>query len=704
MSVRASGNRRPALWTCAAIFLATAAAYVPAIRGGFIWDDDAHVTRPALRSLHGLWRIWFEVGATQQYYPILHSAFWLEHWLWGDSALGYHLLNVLLHATAACLFVAVLRRLAVPGAWVAGLVFALHPVCVESVAWISEQKNTLSAVLYLLSAWAYLRWREPAGPASARWTGATAQRASASRNEGRALVPRPGLYVLATVLFVLAVLTKSVTATLPAALLVVAWWRRGRLAWREDVAPLLFWFALGAASGLFTAWVEWNYVGAHGNDFHLKSVERCLLAGRAVWFYLGKLVWPAKLIFIYPRWEVDGRVWWQHVFPAAALALMGALGWIARAGRRGPLAAFLYYCGTLFPALGFFNVFPFVFSYVADHFQYLASMGVIACLSSLAAPGRPNGHTRPPSAPGETWRLLRVSAAVAVMGVLGALTWRQCAIYRDAQTLYAATLKQNPQCWLAKNNLGALLTKQGRLAEAIALLEESLRLEPLNPEAHYNLGLALSKSGRFREAAVRFETALQLMPEHAEAHNNLANLLAKQPGRKAEAIAHYEAALRLRPDFAEAHNNLALLLAGDPGRQAEAIAHYEEALRLKPDYAEAHNNLAGLLATEPDRQADAIAHYEAALRLRPDFAEAHNNLGFLLASLPGRQADAIVHYEIALRLMPNSSVMHFNLARVLEAMPDRQGEAALHYEAALKIDPDLAPAREALQRLQPNDR
>jgi tetratricopeptide (TPR) repeat protein len=527
---------------------------------------------------------------------------------------------------------------------------------------------------------------------------------SAPRTEGRASASRPGLYALATGLFVLAVLTKSVTATLPAALLVVAWWRRGRLTWREDVAPLLSWFALGAASGLFTAWVEWKYIGAHGNDFHLNGVGRCLLAGRAVWFYLGKLVWPANLIFIYPRWEVSLRVWWQYVFPAAALALSGMLWSMARTGRRGPLAAFLYFCGTLFPALGFFNVFPFVFSYVADHFQYLASLGVIACLSSLAAPGAPSGNSPPGFTPALKGRSLRVGAAVVVMGVFGALTWRQCAIYRDAETLYAATLEQNPQCWLAENNLGALLTKQGRLAEAIALLEKSLRLEPLNPEAHYNLGLALSKSGRLQEAAASFETALRLMPEHAEAHNNLANLLAKQPGRQAEAIAHYEAALRLRPDYAEAHNNLALLLAGEPGRQAEAIAHYEAALRIKPDYAEAHNNLAGLLAADPGRQAEAVAHYEAALRIRPDFAEAHNNLGLLLASVPGRQAEAIAHYEAALRLMPNSAVIHFNLARVLEEIPDRQGEAALHYAAALKIDPDLAPAREALQRLQGGNR
>ena len=222
----------------AAILLMVVVAYLPAIRGGFIWDDDAHVTKPELQSLHGLWRIWSEVGATQQYYPVLHSAFWLEHRVWGDTAAGYHLLNVLLHATAACLFVAVLRRLAVPGAWLAGMIFALHPVCVESVAWISEQKNTLSAVFYLAGALAYLRWKDSAdGPSS--------------RGESRRWSAWSGQYWLATGLFVLALLTKSVTATLPAALLVMFWWRRGRLSWRDDVVPLLPWFVMGVTAGLF---------------------------------------------------------------------------------------------------------------------------------------------------------------------------------------------------------------------------------------------------------------------------------------------------------------------------------------------------------------------------------------------------------------------------------------------------------------------
>src|SRR5882724_8340241 len=254
----------------ALVLLVTLIAYLPALTGEFLWDDMGHVTRPDLQSWYGLWRIWFEVGATQQYYPLLHSACWIEHGIWGDATIGYHLINVLWHATSACLLAAFLRRLAIPGAVLAALVFSLHPVCVESVAWISEQKNTLSTVFCLAAALAWLRFEDER---------------------------RPARYAIAILFFLAALLTKTVTATLPAALLVVAWWRRGRLSWRDDVQPLLLWLILGLAAGLGTAWLESAQIGAGGGDFALGALERGLLAGRVVWFYLGKLLWPFGLTF-----------------------------------------------------------------------------------------------------------------------------------------------------------------------------------------------------------------------------------------------------------------------------------------------------------------------------------------------------------------------------------------------------------------------
>ena len=273
-------------------------AYQNVWSAGFIWDDDAHVIRPNLRTLHGLWRIWSEPGATQQYYPFLYSAFWVEHRLWGDSALGYHLINLALHATAAGLLYQLLKRLAVPGALLAAAIFAVHPVCVETVAWISEQKNTLSTVFYLSAALVYLRYDQE----------------------------RSIKYCFVSLgLFLLALASKSVTATLPAALLVIFWWKRGRLEWRRDVLPLVPWFLSGVGAGALTAWMEHSHVGASGSAYGLTLIERGLIAGRAICFYFGKFVWPANLMFNYPRWSVSPREWWQYLFPlAVAGAVFGA--------------------------------------------------------------------------------------------------------------------------------------------------------------------------------------------------------------------------------------------------------------------------------------------------------------------------------------------------------------------------------------------
>jgi hypothetical protein len=267
------------------------------------------------------------------------------------------LINILLHTLSAFLFAVILRRLAVPGAFLAAVIFALHPVHVESVAWISEMKNTLSALFYLGAALAYLQFCEKR---------------------------KKGLYALALVFFVLALLSKTVSATLPAALLVVFWWKRGRLSWRHDALPLMPFFVLGAGGGLLTAWIERTMIGAQGAEYQFTLIERGLIAGRALCFYLGKLFWPADLIFIYPRWQISADAWWQFLYPLGVAILIGIL-WLVRKHSRAPLAAMLFFSGTLFPALGFFNVYPFRFSLVADHFQYLASLSIIALFSAGAA-------------------------------------------------------------------------------------------------------------------------------------------------------------------------------------------------------------------------------------------------------------------------------------------------------------------------------
>ena len=609
-SVPATARDRSLRWTFVLLLLATVLAYLPAFSAGFIWDDSGHVTRADLQSFSGLSRIWFEVGATQQYYPLLHSAFWVEHRLWGDSPAGYHAINVLLHASAACLFAVVLMSLGVRGAQFAALLFALHPVGVESVAWISEQKNTLSTVLYLAAALAYLRF-----------------------DAGR----RPSRYALATGLFVLALLTKTVTATLPAALLVLLWWKRGRLEWRRDVAPLMPWLALGAIAGLLTARFESVLIGAQGADFNLSVVQRVLLAGRVFWFYLGKLAWPSHLIFIYPRWTIDTADFGAWIYPASALALLvGLFAWRRRS--RAPLAAALLFVGMLFPVLGFVNVFPFLFSYVADHFQYLPSLPIFA----LAAAGLTLAAVAWP-------RPVRFAAAGMLLAVLGLGTFKQATTYHDEFTLFQDTLEKNPACWMAHHNLAIALAGSGQVEPAISHLETVLKLHPNYAPAENNLGDDLSRLGRNQEAVSHLERALQLQPDYAAAENNLGMAFA-QLNRTNDAVPHFTRAAKLDPRSGEYALNLAVAVMLQQGFDA-ARPQFERAVALAPNSLDVHDLFARALQ-QAGRLDDARMHYAEVVRLAPTQATAQMNLALILRQL-GREEEAKAHYVEAIRLDPS---------------------------------------------------
>jgi len=636
---------KSAIWVFGLLFAATLVAYLPAVTAGFIWNDSDYVTAPALRSLPGLARIWFDVGATEQYYPLLHSAFWVEHRLWGDAPMGYHLVNILLHATSACLLLVILRRLKVAQASspavsttaggtpallfsapvLAAFLFALHPIYVESVAWISEQKNTLSTVFYLLSALAFLTWH-----------GLPAHVPMRTR-AGSPCYVGLGWYVLSTALFVLALLTKTVTATLPGALLVVLWWQRGRLSWKRDVLPLIPWFIVGAASGIFSAWVERTYVGAQGSDFGLGGLERCLLAGRAVWFYLGKLLWPADLIFIYPRWEVNGAAWGQYLFPVAVVALVAAL-WLIRRRTRGPLAAVLFFLGSLFPVCGFFNLYAFIYSYVADHWQYLPSIGIMVLAAAgwesleKAESGKrkaensgqgPQGHLPGFRISLSAFRFPQIAALAVICG-LGVLTFRQSGMYADIETFYRRTIAKNPDCWMAHTNLGVIDAGAGRSDAAIAHYEQALRLNPDRPEViHNDLGRVLLDSGRVPEAVAQFEEALRLDNEYFQAHFNLGSVYF-QERLLAEAILQFEEAIRIKPADPVVHNDLGVILAGT-GRPQEAVAQFEEAIRLDAGFADPHFNL-GLALLRQHRLPEARAQIVEALRIKPDYSAARDKL------------------------------------------------------------------------------
>jgi protein O-mannosyl-transferase len=440
-----------ALFLVAFVFL----AYTRVFHGGFIWDDDAHLTSPDLGSLGGLGRIWCEPGARQQYYPLTHTIFWVEHEIWGYAPLPYHLVNILLHAGSALLVWRILQKLEIPGAWLAAGIFALHPVEVESVAWISELKNTLSGVLFLGAALFYLRFDQ-----------------ERSRST----------YFGALGLFGLGLLSKTAIAPLPIVLLAIFGWQRGKISWRRDVIPLLPFFAVAIPLGLFTAWVEQKFVGAKGEAFDFGFVERCLIAGRAFWFYLGKLFWPFDLIFIYPRWQISSSAWWQYLFPTAALLLFAILFALWKRWR-GPLAGMLIFAVMLFPALGFFNVYPFIYSFVADHFQYLASVAVIALVAAGATLSAKN---LPPG--------LRLLLSLALLACLAALTWHQSRNYTDRETLYRSILQKNPGSWMAHNNLAIVLEGKGQTSEAVTHYERAAEIYPRYVQARNNLAWVLATS------------------------------------------------------------------------------------------------------------------------------------------------------------------------------------------------------------------
>jgi protein O-mannosyl-transferase len=581
------------VWQAGLIVLLVVLVYLPVLRNGFIWDDDSYVTENAtLHDLDGLRRIWFDVGAVPQYYPMVHSSFWVEYHLWGLNPVGFHLVNVLLHAVAAVLLWQVLRHLEIPGAWLAALIFGLHPIEVESVSWVTERKNVLSAVFYFSAALAYFRFAPPSG--------------SAVQNHHRWY-----WYSGALILFLAALWSKTVTCSLPAALLLVCWWKKGRIQ-RNDILPLLPFFALGMGLGLLTAWMEKHHVGAQGTDWSLTFADRCLIAGRALWFYAGKLVWPTHLAFIYPRWRVDTAAWWQWLFPLAAISVIIGL-WLTRPRTgRGPLVAVLFFAGTLGPALGFVNVYPMRYSFVADHFQYLAGIGLISlCAAGLA-------------------RLPCVfPAAIAVM--LGIMTWQQTGVYRSQEFLWRDTLTKNPDCWLAHNNLGIYLYREGHLAEAIEHYHKAIRINPDRYDAYYSLGAALADEGRLDEAIENYRKAIQLNPDYAFAFNNLGNALAAK-GQLDGAVRSYRRAVQIAPKYSTALNNLGVVLAAQ-GQLDEAIQSYHRAIQSNPKNSDPYVNL-GITLGQLGRTREAVVQYREVLKLDPDLPTALNNLAWALATSP----------------------------------------------------------------------
>ena len=525
----------------AAVGAITVFVYQPVWHAGFIWDDDRYVTNnPLLSAPDGLWRIWFSLDAPSQYFPLSYTLLRVGHFLWDSNPAGFHWLNIALHICNAWLVWAVLRRLDVAGSWLAAMIFALHPVQVESVAWISEVKNLLMGFFFLLT---LLIWIDFLDSQGAR---------------------RSILYATALLAFALALAAKSTACTLPGALLLIVWWKRKPIDTKTIIEILPFVF-LALIAGLIAIWWEKYHQGTRVL-ISLSPLERILIASRAVWFYLSKILWPSNLIFIYPRWRIDVT----NPLAYSWLALTALAVVIVYVGRRfvgrGFASGLLFFVVTLSPLLGFVMLYTFRYSFVADHYQYLACIGPIALVSA----GIVNIATQVGNARQIAW-----VAGLGIVGCLSVLTFRQSATYRDIETLWRTTIAKDPGSWMAYNNLGVVQFEKGDVDDAVEKYRRSLELQPDYPEALYNLGSAQLQKGDADQAITLCEQSLKLQPTDPDAHVVLGNALMLKQNID-EAIVHYREALKLRPKDSDAHHNLAVALR-QQGKEEEAQSELEKA-------------------------------------------------------------------------------------------------------------------------------
>lgn len=610
----------------------------------------------------------FKPGATPQYYPLTHTIFWIEGHLWGLNAAGYHAVNVLLHIGNSLLLWAALRRLNIAAAWLVAAVFALHPINVESVAWITEQKNTLSGFFYFVAILLALRaWRVNSEPLKAPHA------AAATKVDWLA-------YGLCLTCFLAAVLCKTVTATLPAALGLILWWKHGRLAPRDIFLLLpLFIVALGVAM-LTSGMEQWN-VGAYGPEFMLSFTQRVLIAGRAIGFYAGKLFWPARLTFIYPRWNVNPAALWQWTFPASVLVVVSVLFLLRGRIGRGPVCAVLFFIGTLFPGLGFINVYPMRFSFVADHFQYLAGIGLVIVAAQLLC------KLLTPQA-------VRYTGATILLVTLTFLTYRQSRAYKDDPTLWRDTLAKNPNCWLAMDDLGVDAANHGDERAAMTWYDHSLAVYPIQPEAHLLRGELFANQGRLDDADREYAAAVAVAPGDVRTAVRAGHAIAKSlaaRGHLDEAAKKYAEVLAVEPRLEPARLEYALILRR-LNRPDQAIEQYQKAIEQNPDSVAARGALSGMLF-QAGYLNDAMQIIAQAIEIEPD-PTLRNNYGVMLMKA-GRPNEAAAQFSAAIASRPDFADAYDGLGNALEAQ-GRVGEAIAMYQKALSLRPDFATARDHL--------
>jgi protein O-mannosyl-transferase len=735
-----ASSPRLRLWQilAAAALLTGAAllAYWPALTGDFVWDDDTLVTESTLvKASDGPYRMWFTTEPLD-YWPLTNTSFWLEWRLWGMRSAGYHVTNLLLHVTSGLLLWAILRRLSIPGGLLAAALFVLHPVNVESVAWIAQRKNTLSMFFFLLSILWYLnadsRSRVTASPVH------TSHKRSRGRGQEPPAAVRSGgvaWYWLSLAAFVLAMLSKGSVAILPGVLLLIAWWQRGSIS-KADVLRTGPFFVVAVAFTLLNIWFQGHLMTGAIRDATL--VQRMLGAGAIVWFYLSKALVPSRLMFVYPQWTVRGDDvrWWLPLIAACATTAI-LVAQRHRPAARALLFAWLFFCLALLPVMGLTDVYYMRYSLVADHYEYIAIVGVAACVAAGAA--RLVMFARTPLGDGASrlavlghslanrlgfglaWPV-RVWCGVLLVG-LGTAAHLESRQYSDAETLYRATLAKNPSSWLMHNLLGVRLVDKsideavahfreavrlnpdlleahnnlcqaaqtlGHPDEAMSECSAALRLNPNTPTAHNGLGLALISKGRKDEARAEFESALRLNPAYADAHVNLAYVLVAN-GHELEAVDHYRKALDITPQSIEARRNLALAL-DRLGKRDEAVEQYREVLRRDPRLADVRARLDTLL--QKAGVADTIGRLREDLRRHPEQLSLHASLGEALLDV-GRVTEAVDEYRLALAGLPGVPSVHLGLANALQEL-GQAAESEKHLRDAIRLKPDFAEAHRRL--------
>jgi len=705
-------------WVLALLVLVT---FGPGMQNGFIWDDPRHVTEnKALQSAEGLYKIWFEPSrgtaetyVTPQYYPLTHTSYWIEYHLWGLNPTGYHVTNIVLHAISVLLVWGILRELGVAGAWVAAAIFAVHPVQVETVAWITERKNTLCGVFYFAAVWAYLK-REGTG------------------HRGQGTGKKGVWYGVSLLLFVCALLSKTIACSMPGVVLLLIWWKRGRIG-LVDIARVVPFFVIGAVAGANTAWMERHVVRAVGGDWEMTPAQHAIVAGKVVWFYVGKLLWPWPLMFMYPRWEADPGEALNWIWPIGVVGVFVALWELRRRIGRGPVVAWGIYVVSLAPAMGFVHVYPMRFSYVADHFQYLAGVPVIVLIVGAVGAVLSCGEVREsfamgtmpsprpsPGVPGEGektgdpgfardpfFRRVVPTGVGVVIAVLAVMSWRYTRVFANPETLWTDVVRKNDSAWLAHANLGAEWLDQsqrdsaeGMGEEAKKKLEEAkeqyaraIELYPNYGPTQEGMGMVMMRMGKPEDALGYFQKAGKLAPEGESVPYLLDEAGALEAMKRlTEAQQVYVRALGINSKSSRAYFLLGRLLEQE-GNLDGAQMYYEQAVRFKPDFADAHYRLALALMRQKKNE-QAMGELAAVVELRPDWAAAHQDLAALLAQA-GHVDEAAMHYNAALRLQPNNADAEAALG-YLAIEKKKYPQAREFFEMALKMDPNNAKAKRGL--------